>query len=84
MLIIKHQNHFSQMARDPFSLQLGLLFLRFLVHTNDIGLCCSLIYCSESLEGFRVKLWDQSHVHVRQEFLVAPIHPLWSPHRSYT
>jgi hypothetical protein len=54
------------------------------VHTNDTGLYRTLTYCSESLEVFRVELWDQSHGLTRREFLVAPVHPLWLPHRSYT
>jgi hypothetical protein len=49
--------------------------LRFLLHTNDAGLHCTLIWCFESLEGFRVELWDQSHVLTSRDILVAPIHP---------
>jgi hypothetical protein len=35
------------------------------------------------LEAIWVVLWDQSHRLANQEFLVDPIHPLWSPHRSF-
>jgi hypothetical protein len=56
---------------------------RVLVHTNNTGLWYTLLCCSKSLEGFRVELWDQSHILARREFLVDPIDPLWSPHQSY-
>ena len=50
------------------------------MHTNDTSLCCTLICCFESLEGFRVELWVQSHVLASREFLVALIHPLTFGH----
>jgi hypothetical protein len=58
-----------------FHRKLGLLLLRFLVHTNDISLCCIMFCCFECLEGFQVVLWDQSHMLASCEFLLAPIHP---------
>jgi hypothetical protein len=64
--------------------EVGSVVLRVFMHTTDISLCCTLICCFESLEGFQVELWDQSHVLASREFLVAPIQPLWSPHWSYT
>jgi hypothetical protein len=45
------------------------------VHKNDTGVYCSLICCSESLDGFPIQFWDQSYVLASREFLVAPIHP---------
>jgi hypothetical protein len=57
-----------------FPRKLSLLFLRFLVHTTDAASYCTLICCSDSLEGFQVEFWDQSHVLTSREFLVAHIH----------
>jgi hypothetical protein len=78
-----YRSYFIVILTLIFSRKFGLLLLGVLVHTNDTGLHCTLVCCSESVEGFGVEFWDQSHVLARREFLVAPIHPLWSPHRSY-
>jgi hypothetical protein len=55
-----------------------------LVYSIDIRLSITVLQSFSSLVGLRWS-WDQSHgVVLERDFLVAPIHPLWSPHRSFT
>jgi hypothetical protein len=84
-LLARHCHPCARHCCSDFLVLLTLIFSRKLgLHTNDTSLCCTLICWSESLKGFQVELWDQSHVLAIREFLVAPIHPLCQPHWSYT
>jgi hypothetical protein len=64
---------------SDFWQEVGYVVFKDFVLSNYTSLHCTMIWCFESLEGFQVEPWDQSHVLTSQEFLVAPIHPLWSP-----